>query len=154
MFCDKGSGGLTPEEVTEALGAYGQRIARSTLTQYARIGVIGAPTVRRLGRGKGALSEYPPETPAEIVAARTLVGTTLPGEPQRITLVTIADVRRAAYTKTISEIVECDKEWFVQVLREWLGRRAWVLYGLPSPPRTMPCWGQDMKIPPVEMRFE
>ena len=131
--------GLTPEEITEALRPYGQHIARSTLTQYARIGVIGSPTVRRLGRGKGTLSEYPPEAPAEIVAARTLVGTTLPGEPQRITLAVIASVRQAAYTKAIGEIAESEAEWFVRVLKEWLSRRAWVLYGLPAPP----SWEKD-----------
>jgi hypothetical protein len=106
---------MTPEEITEALRPYGQHIARSTLTQYARIGVIGSPSVRGLGRGKGTLSEYPPETPAEIVAARTLVGTTVypvtlvhkgevvhlnvPGGV-RITLERLATVRHIAYTKT------------------------------------------------------
>jgi hypothetical protein len=154
---------MTPEEITEALRPYGQHIARSTLTQYARIGVIGSPTVRSLGRGRGSLSEYPPEAPAEIVAARTLVGTTgfdgslfPPGRVfPRITLELLAAVRHFAYKTTTGELLEAirkaDEEGdrtplealtettdplrFIQVLQLWLPRRAWVLHKLPEPPK-------------------
>lgn|SRR5690606_5868131 len=161
---------MTPEEVIHALRPYGQHIARSTLTQYARAGVIGSPTVRSLGRGRGRVSEYPPQTPAEVVAARTLVGTTLyPStitwrgktvsfklNQRRITLEVLAAVRRLAYTTTAGKVVDAlerwdegDKEllrelvgsegaadpfWLLQVLGEWLARRAWVLHKLPEPP--------------------
>lgn len=117
---------MTPDQIQKELEPYGVSIGRSTLTKYARQGIIGEPTVRALGRGLGKLSQYPEETPAEIVAARLLVGATLippitvpkdkrvnlfgvsttatGGIGPKVTLRAIGAVRRFAYNTKAGEL--------------------------------------------------
>lgn len=113
---------MTPEEIQKELEKLGLSIGRSTLTQYARRGVIGEPDVKALGRGRGKVSLYPKETPAEIVAARVLVGSTLKpaffstdfrigggGIGPKITIDAIAAVRRFAYNTKAGELSDALK---------------------------------------------
>lgn len=70
---------VTPDEVIreiERLG--GPRIGRSTLLLWEKKGLIPAATRGSHGRGRGRYADYPPETPAEGLAAARLLQEGIP----------------------------------------------------------------------------
>lgn len=146
---------LTPDELEEKSG-----VARSTIRGYHRRGIIPKPKTRALGRGKGSESLYPPETLAELEAAKALIG--LPVDKVKVTIEEVAEVRRVAYTWTRDDferafhsvlawtnanrrpefmtLLQEDPDRYERIKREarlhrllriWLEKRCRVIQGLP-----------------------
>lgn len=146
---------MSPDEAIAAVAARGFEVSRRTLSLYAQKGLIPAPEVHGLGRGLGASSEFPAQTPAEVIAAKALIGVPIfpifrlvgsgredvsPG--RRIKAEDIAEARRRAYRWTVADWTSPDhgratgEELFLSlVIAKWLSIRRMILDGLPSPPR-------------------
>lgn len=139
---------MEPKELIAGAAKRGIRIARSTLNWYVKMGLIPAPEVRSLGRGRGAVAIYPPEALAELVASKTMMGQQFLGE--RITAEELAEVRRYAYELTPGQLLNLtlntlfgggydegasDKMRYAAriayLVKVWLEHRARVLEGLP-----------------------
>lgn len=124
---------MSPDEVIQAAAQYGVQVAGSTLRWYRQKGLIPAPKIRSLGRGRGVSSEYPPETPAELIASKLLLRQEFLG--RRVTAEELAEARAQAYGAVSLEPPPKEsghEAWRRGMLmQEWLERRARVLQGVP-----------------------
>lgn len=64
---------MEPDELLRKLRVLGHDVSRPTLPRWVRQGLIPAPTVQSLGRGRGARSVYPAATLGEAYAAAVLL---------------------------------------------------------------------------------
>lgn len=64
---------MKTEEVLERLAELGVVITERTLQRYVKIGLIPKPERKSAGRGKGRITDYPPETPAEAYASHKIL---------------------------------------------------------------------------------
>jgi hypothetical protein len=61
---------IRPDEVLNALETQRRiKLSRDTLLNWEKQSLIPPATRKRLGRGKGTLCDYPPETPGEVGAS-------------------------------------------------------------------------------------
>lgn len=95
---------LSPDGVLQQAKKWGVDIVRGTMRWYVRQGLIPAPLVRSLGRGRGAESIFPPETVAELVASNALLGSSFGGK--RVSKEELAEVRRIAFSQDVEGLLK------------------------------------------------